>query len=129
MPTPYLRKHIHEIESVQRRFTKKILGLGKHDYRHRLTVLNLPSLEFRRIRGDLIETYKICNNIYDPKTTNSLFDFVPSDNPTRSNGFKIIKKVLIPNNINTFTLTELLTFGTTFLLKWSMQVQQIPLRT
>ena len=52
----------------------------------------MPSLEYRSLRGDLIETFKICNSIYDPKTTNNnLFKFVPNDNPTRTNGLKMIK--------------------------------------
>ena len=58
----------------------------------KLKALNLPSLEYRSLRGDLIETFKICNSIYDPKTTNNnLFKFVPNDNPTRTNGLKMIK--------------------------------------
>ena len=50
----------------------------------------MPSLEFRRLRGDLIEAYKICNGIYDPATTSNLFVF-NSDDRTRSNTKKITK--------------------------------------
>ena len=28
-------------------------------------MLNLPTLTYRRFRGDMIETYKILNNVYD----------------------------------------------------------------
>ena len=89
---PYLRKHVDFIESVQRHFTKCIIGTKNLDYKERLKFLGLPSLEFRRFRGDLIETYKICNEIYDPVTTSSLFDFNTSDK-TRTNGLKITKRV------------------------------------
>ena len=49
----------------------------KLTYTECLTILCLPSLEYRRFRGDLIEVYKITNNMtmYDPITTNSLFKF------------------------------------------------------
>ena len=89
---PYTRKSIDLIESVQRHFTKHIIDMKDMDYSERLKVLNLPSLEYRRFRGDLIEMYKICHNKYDPVTTRDLFDFVPEDNITRNNGFKVSKK-------------------------------------
>ena len=34
--------------------------------------LKLPTLAFRRARGDMIEVYKIVNGIYDPKTTTNI---------------------------------------------------------
>ena len=89
--SPYLRKHIDFIESVQRHFTKCIIGTKNLEYEDRLKFLGLPSLEYRRFRGDLIETYKICNGMYDPITTSSLFDFNTSDK-TRTNGLKITKR-------------------------------------
>ena len=88
--SPYLRKHIDLIESVQRHFTKCIIGCKDLEYSERINLLKLPSLEFRRLRGDLIETYKICNEIYDPVTTSSLFNFNTTDK-TRTNGLKISK--------------------------------------
>ena len=64
---PYLRKHIDLIEGVQRRFTKHIIGCSGLSYIDRLKVLGLPSLEFRRTRGDLIKVYKIMHGLYDSK--------------------------------------------------------------
>ena len=69
---PYLRKHIDMIEGVQRRFTKEIIGMGNLEYEDRLKGLRLPSLEYRRIRGDMIEVYKIKHEYHDPITTSTL---------------------------------------------------------
>ena len=89
---PHLRKHINLIEGVQRLFTKCVIGTKDLSYEERLKFLGLPSLEFRRFRGDLIETYKICKGVYDPATTSSLFVTNSSDR-TRTNGLKLTKQV------------------------------------
>ena len=62
---PHLKKHITSIESVQRRGTKLIPGLKHLPYKERLKVLDLPTLQYRRYRGDMIETYKLTHDIYD----------------------------------------------------------------
>ena len=54
-----------------------------------MRVLKLPSLEFRRVRGDLIEVYKILKGRYDTQTTTSLLTV--NDNFTRSNTLKLVK--------------------------------------
>ena len=56
---PYLKKHIDMIENIQRRATKLIPGLSDLSYEDRLRRLKLPSLSYRRSRGDMIEVYKI----------------------------------------------------------------------
>jgi len=61
---PFKIKYLTEIENVQRRATKQIPGFKNYTYEERLKKLKLPTLVFRRIRGDMIETYKILNNIY-----------------------------------------------------------------
>ena len=35
-------------------------------YTDRLQRLNLPTLKYRRLRGDMIEVFKITHEIYDP---------------------------------------------------------------
>ena len=39
-----------------------------------LKELKLPTLKFRRLRGDLIETFKILQNIYDKRVTGGMFE-------------------------------------------------------
>ena len=56
---PHLRKGVLALEGVQQRFTRLIPGMVGLMCEERLTRLGLFSLEFRRMRGDLTETYKI----------------------------------------------------------------------
>ena len=71
--TPHLVKYIKAIERVQRRATKMIPTIKDLSYSERLKKLKLPTLAYRRARGDMIEVYKIVTDIYDPKTTSNLF--------------------------------------------------------
>ena len=70
-----LKKYKTLVENVQRKFTKHIKNLTNIPYEERLKLIKLPSLEYRLIRGDMIQVYKIANNFYDPITTNSIFKF------------------------------------------------------
>ena len=62
---PNLKRQSVEIEKVQRRATKLVHKINHLQYYDRLKYLQLPSLKARRIRGDLIQTYEIINNIDD----------------------------------------------------------------
>ena len=55
----YLMKDVLALEGVQRRFTKLLPGMVGLTYEERLSRLGLYSLDFRQMRGDLTETYKI----------------------------------------------------------------------
>ena len=57
--SPYLVKDIQCLESVQKRATKLVTSIKKLPYTDRLRKLNIYSLERRRLRGDLIEMYKL----------------------------------------------------------------------
>ena len=84
------RYNIDEIEAVQKRFTKKIPEVKKLTYEERLSRLKRPSLEYRRFRGDLIETYKIAHNLYDKDSVNTLLKF-RTNSRLRGHSFTIIK--------------------------------------
>ena len=57
-----------------------------------LKILKLPSLEFRRLRGDMIEVFKIVHGIYDTKTTEKLLIRTPEVSITRkTNNLTLVK--------------------------------------
>ena len=84
---PYRKYLINEIESIQRRATKLIPKLKNIPYVERLKQLKLPTLVYRRFRGDMIETFKILKNKYDKSVTPKL-DLIDT-NRTRGNKIKL----------------------------------------
>jgi len=58
-------RSITELERVQRRITKRIPAVAHMSYCDRLKALGLESLEFRRLRYDLVMMYKIVHNLVD----------------------------------------------------------------
>ena len=86
--SPY---HIQEaLEKVQKRATKLITSLKHKSCEERLRILNLPTLKFRRIRGDMIEVFKIITGKYDSLISPHLP--LSSSSVTRGNSFKIITR-------------------------------------
>ena len=66
---PYKIKYIDAIEQVQRRAAKMQTSMDNFSYKERLKKLKLPTLVYRRLRGDMIEVYKILHGIYDMKVS------------------------------------------------------------
>jgi len=56
---PMTKQNICKVESVQKRFTNRLVGLSKISYNRWLEMLNIESLKKRRLRSDLIMCYKI----------------------------------------------------------------------
>jgi len=63
--SPRLLQDIRAVESVQRRFTKRLRGMRNLSYEERLVALHLESLESRRLRADLVMTYKMIFRLVD----------------------------------------------------------------
>ena len=49
---------INTLEQVQHRFTRMVSGMGNLTYDERLAKPGLTSVQARRERGDMIESYK-----------------------------------------------------------------------
>ena len=86
---PHLKKHIDLLENVQRRATKSVPGLSKLTYEERLRKIGLPTFAYRRIRDDMIETYKILSQKYNPEVSN--FIKLREDSCTRGHKYKYSK--------------------------------------
>ena len=71
--SPYMVKHIEAIENVQRRATKMVPGLSNLEYPERLKLLKLPTLAYRRTRGDMITAFKIIKSGFD----DSILEILP----------------------------------------------------
>ena len=84
--SPYLITYKRDIEKVQRRATKLLPKLRNLCYEDRLVQLNLPSLNYRRIRGDLIQVYKMTQS----GDFENMFNL--STNVTRGHNFKLKKE-------------------------------------
>ena len=66
--SPHLLSDILKVESVQRKFTRRLCrrcNIKFLIYKDRIEKLNLESLEVRRIKQDLIFLYKILHNYVD----------------------------------------------------------------
>ena len=79
--SPRLEKDKKLLEKVQRRATKLVPGLQELPYEVRLERMKLPSLSYRRARGDMIEAYKYTHDYY---TVND--DLLPRDTSTVTRG-------------------------------------------
>ncbi|XP_071506736.1 uncharacterized protein B0403.1-like [Diadema antillarum] len=66
---PQLKRDISTIEKVQRRATKIIPHLHNLSYAERLEKLKLPTLAYRRLRGDMIQVFKIMNGFADTNSS------------------------------------------------------------
>jgi hypothetical protein len=106
---------IDKLESVQRAFTKRIPGLKCATYGDWLKKLNVDRLELRRLRLDLLLTYKILFNTVDVDRDN-LFT-VRNGLVTRGHSLKLFmpRGLQQLSDINFIAFASLLS-GTTYQL-------------
>ena len=91
---PYKQKYKDAIESVQRRATKQLPGMKDIPYEERLERLKLPTLAYRRTRGNMTEVYKLLQGKYDSNVSNIVKLHKDSDTRegTRSRSLKLFIK-------------------------------------
>ena len=63
--SPFFKRDITLIEDVQRRATRYVPDVNKLEYQERLETMNLPTLQYRRFRADMIETSKITRGHFE----------------------------------------------------------------
>ena len=78
---------IKRIESVQRMFTKRLIGFESLNYPARLERARLCTLELRRLRADLSLCYNILHGLVETPISN--FFAVHTNNPTRGHSWKL----------------------------------------
>ena len=90
--SPYRIGDIDAVESVglQRRATRILPELRGLDYEARLRSLKLPTLTYRRLRGDVINVYKYIHGIYRLPLADNMFEMAQYG-ATRGHSFKLYK--------------------------------------
>ena len=78
------------VEGVQRRATKLVPELYDLPYEERLEYLKLPSMEYSRLRGDMIQCFKIMNGLVR-LNANQLFTPVSGAN-TRGHHQRVLRQ-------------------------------------
>ena len=85
---PQYVKHEKMLEAVQRRATRIVPKIRNKEYPERLKKLKLPSLDFRRRRGDMIEVYKYTHSVYKVPVQPVEAEL----RRTRGHSYKLLKK-------------------------------------
>ena len=81
---------IDKLERVQRVFTRRIPGLEQLTYGERLRTLDLESLEYRRLKADLLLCFKIVRGFID--LSSSDFFVINDSSITRGHRLKIAQQ-------------------------------------
>ena len=67
---PLINRNPKMPSKMCRRATKQLPGMKNIPYEERLERLKLPTLAYRRTRGDMIEVYKLLQGKYDSDVSN-----------------------------------------------------------
>ena len=86
---------MHALESVQRRFTKRLPGFSNMSYADRLINLNLQSLEHRRLINDLVMSFKIIHGLVDIDLND--FSTISNNTSLRWHPFKLVVPIARTN--------------------------------
>ena len=108
---PHLQGDIKMLERVQKRTTKMISNIRDKTYKERLGVTRLTTLETRRVREDMVETYKIVNGI-EGLQERTFFTRRYNTSNTRGNSVKFYKPT-VKTDIGKYS------FGNRFINQWN----------
>ena len=86
---PFNRADQKRVERVQRRATKLVRAIKDLPYTERLRILGLPSLYYRRRRGDMIAVYQLLHGGVDLDP--DVFVSLATDGTTRGHPWKLRK--------------------------------------
>jgi hypothetical protein len=88
--SPYKLSDILHLESVQRAFTKRLLNFEEMSYGKRLSLLNLETLEKRRLYADLILCFKLVLGFCNRPLRNYGIRIAENRKYTRGHDFKLV---------------------------------------
>ena len=80
---PWSKGDVDLLENVQKRMVKQIKGLSGTSYEEKIREIGLESLEERRNKQDLIQTFKIIHG-YDKVSSNTWFKFMDKNRQHRT---------------------------------------------
>ena len=86
---PFNRADEQALEKVQRRATRLVSSLRGQPYPQRLRALRLPSLYYRRRRGDMIRVYQLLHGMIDQDPAQFLS--LANSSRTRGHQWKLVK--------------------------------------
>ena len=107
---PFNRADQQRVERIQRRATKMIPAIRDLPYAERLRILGLPSLYYRRRRGDMIAVYQLLHGGVDLDP--ELFITPAATGPTRGHPWKLMK-------LRAETRTRRFAFGVRIVSDWN----------
>ena len=67
---PNKKDYIYDVEMIQRMATTLLHNISHLSYPDWLPTPRLPTLAYRRMNGDMMDTFMIVSNIYDSRFTN-----------------------------------------------------------
>ena len=114
------KKEAIALENVQRRATRMLHSISHLSYVDRLKWLGLPTLQYRRLRADMVETFRIIHGIDNINNRENIFPI--SLTQTRGHEFKLKKKttcIVVQMSENSVSPKELSIDGISSLLQWS----------
>jgi len=114
--SPCYNYAIDKVESVQRKFTKRLRGCKNMDYSARLDRFQLQSLERRRFIADLVLTYRIIFGLIDLNMSDyfTLQSSSGYSTTTRGNPYKLFVNHCRINVRKHFLVSVLSKFGTVY---------------